>query len=134
VNRIAQHTPTHTNAIHPVSRTARFHYAAMRRAEDAARGLSVQYSVRRFAGAFDPDTTPESLAELSAARDSYYLLAHAHRAAARRIERNARWALAWSDFKANPFLEIGILAGDRVRGLRRKASRLVRSIRRAVSR
>ncbi|WP_330328208.1 hypothetical protein [Streptomyces pseudovenezuelae] len=120
--------------VHPVPRTANYHYAAMRRAEDAGRGLSVQHSARRFAGAFDPDTTPESLAELAAARDSYYLLAIAHRQAARRIERNARWALAWSDFKANPFLQVGIMAGDRARGLRRKASRLVRTIRRAVSR
>jgi len=111
-------------------RTANYHYAAMRRAEDAARSLSIQTSARGFLGAGPLD----EFNQMKATRDSYYLLAAAHRQAARRIERNARLALAWSDFKANPFLEIGIMAGDRARGLRRKASRLIRNIRRAVNR
>lgn len=87
MNRIAQTT---TTAPPTVTRTANFHFAAMRRAEQAARGLSVQYSTRRFVAAFDPDTTPDSLAKLAAVRDSYYLLAAAHRQAAHRLERGQR--------------------------------------------
>jgi len=105
----------------------------MRRAETAASSLSVQYSTRRFFAAFDPDTTPDSLAQLAATRDSYYLLAAAHRAAGRRIERRVRRALAWSDFKDRPFAETYWKAGDVARLIRRKASRLVRSLRRMVN-
>ncbi|WP_405747756.1 hypothetical protein [Streptomyces canus] len=63
--------------------TPNWHYAAMRRAEDAARGLSVQHSVRMFAGG----STVDEIADLRARRDSYYRLAAAHRNAARRLER-----------------------------------------------
>ncbi|MFF7476648.1 hypothetical protein [Streptomyces sp. NPDC008092] len=95
--------------VRPV-RTSRYHYAHMRCAEQAA--------------AHAPNR---------ATRDSYYLLAAAHRAAAGRIEKRSRRALAWSDFKAAPFAELYWMAGDRARGLQRKASRLARRIRRAVS-
>lgn len=101
----------------------------MRCAQDTARSFSVQTSVRGFLGAASVD----ELQQLKAARDSYYLLAAAHRNAARRIERRSRRALAWSDFKANPLAETYWKAGDVARLLHRKASRLVRSIRRAVS-
>jgi len=85
-------TGTLKRADHPVrlTGTPNWHYASMRCAEDAARSLSVQYSTRRFTAAFDPDATPESLAELATVRDSYYLLAAAHRSAARRLERGER--------------------------------------------
>jgi hypothetical protein len=91
-------------------RTANYHFAAMRRAEQAASRLSVQYQARRFAAAFDPDATPDSrarLAELAATRDSYYLLAAAHRAAARKRERRENRALAWTAFKEGPAAYVG---------------------------
>ncbi|MCI3279122.1 hypothetical protein [Streptomyces cylindrosporus] len=105
--------------VHQVpARTANFHYARMRCAEATAARLSVSRG---------------ELADAAAVRDSYYLLAAAHRSAARRCEKRAQRQLAWSDFKARPFVQIGIMAGDRARSARRKASRLVRTIRRAVS-
>ena len=109
--------------------TSNHHYARMRCAEDAARGLSVQHSVRMFTGS----STPDEIADLRARRDSYYLLAAAHRAAARRVERRVRRALAWSDFKKDPVRELWWMAGDKARWIQRKVSRLVRVVRRAVS-
>jgi hypothetical protein len=110
-------------------RTSNFHYAHMRCAQDTARGLSVQTSVRGFLGAGSLD----EFNRLKAVRDSYYLLAAAHEQAAHRIERRVRRALAWSDFKANPVMETYWKAGDVARLVSRKAGRLVRSIRRAVN-
>lgn len=121
--------PHPVDNVHPAARTSRYHYAAMRRADGTARSISVQTSVRGFLGAGSLD----EFNRLKAVRDSYYLLAAAHRAAGRRIERRSRRALAWSDFKTNPFLEIGFMAGDRARSVRRKTSRMIRSIRRSVS-
>lgn len=91
----------------PPSRTANYHFAAMRRAETAASSLSVQYSTRRFFAAFDPDTTPDSLAQLAATRDSYYLLAAAHRTAAHKRQRRENRALAWTAFKEGPAAYVG---------------------------
>lgn len=81
-------TPT---APRPV-RTPEFHYAAARSAEDVARGLSLRFTVRSFTGGFadEADRVAVDLTELEAARDSYSLLAAAHRAAARRLERGRR--------------------------------------------
>lgn len=124
-NRSGTHTMTNP------APTSRYHYARMRCAEDAARSLSVRHSVHTVLGGLT--VIPREQAEFAAVRDSYYLLAAAHRNAARRIERRACRALAWSDFKAHPFLQIGVMAGDRARGVRRKACRLVRSVRRAVN-
>jgi len=59
-----------------------FHLAAMRRAEDAARSVSV----RRSVGSIPAD----ELAEAKAVQSSYYLLAAAHRGAARRLDRPRR--------------------------------------------
>lgn len=70
--------------------TPNSHYAAARRAENAARSLSVRFSVRSFTGQFAGDASPEDRAELAAARDSFYLLAAAHRQAAHRMERGQR--------------------------------------------
>lgn len=109
--------------------TANHHYARMRCAEDAARSLSVQHSVRMFTGS----STPDEIADLRARRDSYYLLAAAHRAAARRVECRVRRALAWSDFKKDPVRELWWMAGDKARWIQRKTCRLVRAIRRVVS-
>lgn len=63
-----------------------YQYAAMRRAESAASSVSVRLSVRGFLGS-EP---AEEIARLKAVRDSYYLLAAAHRNAARRLERGER--------------------------------------------
>lgn len=71
-------------------RTVNFHLAHMRCAEDAARSLSVQMSVRGFLAGLADETSAAEFAELKAARTSYYLLALAHRDAARRLERAAR--------------------------------------------
>ncbi|MCX4885894.1 hypothetical protein [Streptomyces sp. NBC_00847] len=85
------------------ARAARYHYAAMRRAEGAARGLSVQHSVRMFAGG----STADEIADLRARRDSYYLLAAAHRAAGRKRERAENRTLAWAAFREGPAAYIG---------------------------
>ncbi|WP_030917379.1 hypothetical protein [Streptomyces sp. NRRL B-24720] len=63
-------------------RTPNWHYAAMRRAESAARSISV----RRSAGLMSAD----ELAEAKAVQASYYRLAAAHRSAAHRLERPQR--------------------------------------------
>jgi hypothetical protein len=104
----------------------------MRCAEDTARSLSVQHTTLTVFGGLDGATRAEA-DQVAAARDSYYLLAAAHRAAGRRIERRSRRALAWSDFKANPVMETYWKAGDVARLVSRKAGRLVRSIRRMVN-
>jgi len=82
--------------------SANFHYARMRCAEDAARSLSVQHSVRMFTGG----STPNKIADLRARRDSYYLLAAAHRNAARKRQRAENRALAWSVFREGPALYV----------------------------
>lgn len=70
--------------------TANWHYAAARRAENAARSLSVRSSVLGFTSAFGDGTTADERANLRSVRDSYYLLVAAHRAAAHRLERGQR--------------------------------------------
>lgn len=76
--------PTFVN----VTTTPNWHYAAARRAENAARSLSVQASVRGFLG--DLAGTRDEHAKMIAARDSYHQLVAAHRAAAHRLERGQR--------------------------------------------
>jgi hypothetical protein len=66
--------------------TPNWHYAAMRRAEDAARGLSVRHSTLTVVGGLI-GTSRDEASQMAAARDSYYRLAAAHRNAARRLER-----------------------------------------------
>jgi hypothetical protein len=63
--------------------TSRSHYAAMRYYETASRSLSVQLSVRGFAGEISDD----EFAEMKAQRDSYHRLAVAYRNAGRKRER-----------------------------------------------
>lgn len=72
------------------TRTPQFHYASMRCAEQSARSLSVQVQARTFLHAVTDEVLDAELAELKAARSSYYLLALAHRNAARRLERGQR--------------------------------------------
>lgn len=115
-----------------VARTSNFHFARMRCAEDMARSLSVRHTTLTVFSGLSVATRGEA-DQVAAARDSYYLLAAAHRAAGRRIERRVRRALAWSDFKANPFAETYWKAGDVARLVSRKASRLARTIRRVVN-
>lgn len=65
--------------------TARHHLAAMRRAEDAARSISVRRSVGSIpAGQLD---------KAMAVQESYYLVAAAYRQAARRLERGERFRI-----------------------------------------
>lgn len=69
--------------------TARSHYAAMRRYQQAASNISVRLSVRRSVGSIPAD----DLAAAKAQQDSYYRLAAAYRNAGRRRERADRfWA------------------------------------------
>jgi len=70
--------------------TPQFHYASMRNAEQSARSISVQLSVRGFLASLADETSAAEFAELKATRTSYYLLALAHRNAARRLERGQR--------------------------------------------
>lgn len=100
-------------------RTSNFHYAAMRCAEDVARGLSVQHSVRMFAGR----SAADEIADLRATRDSYYLLAAAHRSAGRKRERAERRTAVWADFRQDP-----------ARYTRSTVRAWARAIRRAVTR
>lgn len=116
----------------PVTRTSRYHFARMRCAEDMACSLSVRHTTLTVFSGLSVATRAEA-DQVAAVRDSYYLLAAAHRNAAYRIERRSRRALAWSDFKARPFAETYWKAGDVARLVSRKASRLARSIRRAVT-
>jgi hypothetical protein len=114
------------------ARTANHHYAQMRCAEDTARRLSSDIVAHNTLATMTGIAWDDQ-ADRVAVRDSYYLLAAAHRAGAHRIERRSRRALAWSDFKANPVMETYWKAGDVARLVRRKASRLARSIRRMVT-
>lgn len=66
------------------------HEAKARIAEQQSRDLSVGYSARVFTSQFADGALPDELAELRAARDSYFLLARSYRAAARRVERVRR--------------------------------------------
>ncbi|MGY4902543.1 hypothetical protein [Streptomyces sp. 900116325] len=63
-------------------RTPNYHYAAMRRAEGAARSISVRRSVGSMPAG--------ELNEAKAVQSSYYRLAAAHRSAAHRLERPQR--------------------------------------------
>ncbi|GAA3808694.1 hypothetical protein ACFQ0G_53150 [Streptomyces chiangmaiensis] len=68
------------------SRTPNYHYAAARRAESAARTISVRSSIDGFL-----HTTPaDEITEARRVMDSYYKLAAAHRQAAHRLERGQR--------------------------------------------
>jgi hypothetical protein len=101
-------TSTPERADHPVrlTGTPNWHYAAMRRYENAARGISVRRSVGSI-----------PVAELDAAKavqTSYYLMAAAHRNAAHRLERGERIRI-------------------RVEAIVRPVTRIVRSVRRAVT-
>jgi hypothetical protein len=129
---MATRTATTPDSTQTSLRTSSYHYAEMRCAENTARRLSDEIAGHNTLATLT-GVTWDGGTNARAVRDSYYLLAAAHRSAAGRIERRSRRALAWSDFKANPFLQIGVMAGDRARSVSRKASRLVRSIRRAVN-
>lgn len=85
-------TSTLKRADHPVrlTGTPNWHYAAMRRAQDAAGSMSVRLSVRGVVDGFAGVASDDELAALKAHRDSLYLLAAAHRGAARRLERGER--------------------------------------------
>lgn len=72
------------------TRTPQFHYALMRNAEQSARSISTQLSVRGFLAGLADETSAAEFADLKATRTSYYLLALAHRNAARRLERGQR--------------------------------------------
>ncbi|MFF7576846.1 hypothetical protein ACFZBE_17950 [Streptomyces sp. NPDC008061] len=87
-------------------RTVNYHLAAMRRAEGAARSISV----RRSVGSMPAD----ELAEAKAVQSSYYRLAAAHRSAARRLGRPQR-------IRAH------------IQGALWPVTRIVRSVRRAVT-
>lgn len=86
-----QIVPASQNVDHhrPTAPSAASHYAAMRRAEQAARSLSTQHSAHIVLGGLTGITWDE-VTEVAAARDSYYLLAAAHRSAAKRMERGDR--------------------------------------------
>lgn len=75
---------TPERADHPVRLTGmpNWHYAAMRRAESAARSISVRRSVGSIPAG--------ELEAAKAVQNSYYLLAAAHRNAAHRLERGER--------------------------------------------
>lgn len=88
------------------ARTSNYHYAAMRRAEQAARSLSTRHSAHTVLAGLT-GVTWEEQAETAAARDSYYLLAAAHRSAARKRERAENRALAWNAFTEGPAAYIG---------------------------
>lgn len=108
--RALEHPPT---VVRP-ARTPNYHYASMRCAEQSARGISVQLSVRGFLAGFADESLPAEIAEMRAAQSSYYLLAAAHRSAARRLERGERLRI-------------------RLEALVRPVTRIVRNVRRAVS-
>ncbi|MFJ8727668.1 hypothetical protein [Streptomyces sp. NPDC093269] len=79
MNRIAQKAPTSAS-------TPNYHYAAARRAESAARTISVRTSIDGFL-----HTAPaDEIAEARRVMDSHYKLAAAHRQAAHRLERGQR--------------------------------------------
>lgn len=125
IRRTATRTAHPVDNVHPVSRTSRYHFAHMRCAEDAAHSLSVQYQTRRFTAAFDPDTTPDSRAKLAkraAVRDSYYMLAAAHRQAGRRRERAERRAAAWAGFRSHPTAYTRAIIRDAVRSIIRQVN------------
>lgn len=102
--------------VHTVpTRTSNFHFARMRCAEQTARSLSVQTSVRGFLGAGSLD----EFNQMKAVRDSYDLLAAAHRQAGLRRERAERRAAARADFRARPTAYTRSMVRDTVRSIRR---------------
>jgi hypothetical protein len=119
IRRDTPQTSGSFGALGAPARTANYHYAAMRRAEDAARSLSIQTSTRGFLGAGPLD----EFNQMKAARDSYYLLAVAHRAAARKRERRENRALAWSAFKEGPAAYIGCMVRSAAYSLLRAVTR-----------
>lgn len=108
--------------------TSRFHFARMRQAEQAARNLSTRHSAHIVLGNLT-GITWEQAAEVAAARDSYYLLAAAHRNAAHRIERRDRRAENRLLLRQNP----ARYARLTMRALMTEARHAVRSIRKAVN-
>ena len=83
-----QFSGTPERADHPVRLTGspNWHYAAMRRAESAARGITVRQTFGTALGEISAD----EFAEMRAVQDSYYRLAAAHSNAAHRLERRER--------------------------------------------
>lgn len=113
-----QHS-THSASTAP---TSNYHYARMRCAEDAARSLSVRHSVHTVLGGLT-GIPREQQAEIAAVRDSYYLLAAAHRSAARRIERRENRSLSWNAFKEGPAAYIGCTVRSWAYGIARAVTR-----------
>lgn len=101
--------------------TANFHYANMRCAQSAARSLSAQHSAHIVLGALT-GIPWDQVTQVAAVRDSYYLLAAAHRSAGRKRERVENRAMAWADFRQAP-----------ARYTRNTVRAWARSIRQAVS-
>lgn len=67
-----------------------FHIAKAREAEQQSRNLSVRFTTSCFTSQFSDGATPDELAALKEARDSFSRLAQAHYQAARRVERARR--------------------------------------------
>lgn len=109
-------------------RSSGFHYAHMRAAEQTARRLSVSHSAHTVLGGLT-GITWDQLNEAAAARDSYYLLAAAHRTAGQRRERAERRAADRKLFRQDPARFLRLLA----RSAGSNAGAAVRSIRRAVN-
>ncbi|WP_266508875.1 hypothetical protein [Streptomyces sp. NBC_00878] len=87
---MAPHPDDNVQPVAPV-RTSNYHYAEMRCAQRTARSLSARHSAHIVLGNLT-GIPWEQVTKVAAIRDSYYLLAAAHRSAARRIERRDRRA------------------------------------------
>lgn len=116
--------------VQPVAprRTSNYHYAHMRCAQRTAQSLSARHSAHIVLGNLT-GIPWEQVTEVAAVRDSYYLLAAAHRNAARRIERRDRRA----ENRRLLCQEPARYARLTTRSFISEARHVVRSIRRAVS-
>lgn len=102
------------------TRTPNWHYAAMRRYEDAARSISG----RRSAGSIPAG-------ELEAAKTvqtSYYLMAAAYRSAGRRRERAERRAADWKLFRQQPARYFRLVGRDMAATVRIASRRIVKAV------
>lgn len=108
--------------------TSNYHFARMRCAEQTARSLSARHSAHIVLGGLT-GIAWDQVTEVAAARDSYYLLAAAHRAAGVKRQRAERRTANRRLFRQDPARYTRLT----VRAWASEVRHTVRSIRRAVN-
>jgi hypothetical protein len=108
--------------------TARSHYAAARRYENAARSLSTRITVRSSFGGALGEFPADEIAALKAQRDDYHRLVAAYRSAGWKRERAERRAANRRLFRQEPARYMRLAARDMASTVRSAVRRIVRAV------